>query len=43
MGHELRLISPEYVRPSVKAQKNDDCDAEAVAVAEPSGLNWTDA
>jgi len=23
-GHEIRLMSPEYVRPYVKAQKNDD-------------------
>ncbi len=28
-GHEVRLMSPEYVRPYVKAQKNDDLDAEA--------------
>src|SRR5207248_164273 len=27
-GHEVRLMSPEYVRPYVKAQKNDDRDAE---------------
>ena len=27
-GHEVRLVSPEYVRPCVKAQKNDDRDAE---------------
>lgn len=32
-GHELRLMSPEYVRPYVKAQKNDDRDAEAIAEA----------
>lgn len=32
-GHEVRLMSPEYVRPSVKAQKNDDRDAEAIAEA----------
>jgi transposase len=32
-GHEVRLISPEYVRPYVKAQKNDDRDAEAIAEA----------
>ena len=25
--------SPEYVRPYVKAQKNDNCDAEAIAEA----------
>ncbi len=28
-GPEIRLMSPEYVRPYVKAQKNDDRDAEA--------------
>ncbi len=27
-GHEVRLMSPEYVRSYVKAQKNDDRDAE---------------
>ncbi|RYC28896.1 IS110 family transposase [Lichenibacterium minor] len=32
-GHEIRLMSPEYVRPCVKAQKNDDRDAEAIAEA----------
>ncbi len=26
-------MSPEYVRPYVKAQKNDDRDAEAIAEA----------
>ncbi len=32
-GHEIRLMSPEYVQPYVKAQKNDDRDAEAIAEA----------
>jgi len=32
-GHTLRLMSPEYVRPYVKAQKNDDRDAETIAEA----------
>src|SRR6201982_2149112 len=32
-GHEVRLMSPEYVRPYVKSQKNDDRDAEAIAEA----------
>ena len=27
-GHDVRLMSPEYARPYVKARKNDDCDAE---------------
>lgn len=33
MRHTIRLMSPEYVRPYVKANKNDDCDAEAIAEA----------
>jgi transposase len=32
-GHTVRLMSPEYVRPYVKAHKNDDRDAEAIAEA----------
>ena len=32
-GHSVRLMSPEYVRPYVKAQKNDDRDAEGIAEA----------
>jgi transposase len=32
-GDAVRLMSPEYVRPYVKAQKNDDRDAEAIAEA----------
>jgi transposase len=32
-GHEVRLMSPAYVRPYVKAQKNDERDAEAIAAA----------
>ncbi len=32
-GHKVRLMSPEYVRPYVKSQKNDDRDAEAIAEA----------
>ena len=32
-GHDVRLMSPEYVRPYVKSQKNDDRDAEAIAEA----------
>src|SRR3712207_65870 len=33
LGHPGRLMSPEYVRPYVKAQRNDDRDAEAIAEA----------
>jgi transposase len=29
-GHQVRLMSPEYVKPYVKAQKNDDRDAEGI-------------
>jgi transposase len=32
-GHAVQLMSPEYVQPYVKAQKNDDRDAEAIAEA----------
>jgi transposase len=32
-GHVVRLMSPEYVRPYVKAHKNDERDAEAIAEA----------
>ena len=32
-GHDVRLMSPEYVRPYVKAQKNDDRDAAGIAEA----------
>lgn len=37
-GHEVRLMSPEYVRPYVKVQKNDDRDAEAIAAGRMSDL-----
>ncbi|GLS32290.1 Transposase [Mesorhizobium albiziae] len=36
-GHDVRLMSPEYVRPYVKAQKNDDRDSEAIAEAATRG------
>lgn len=32
-GHEIRVMPPEYLRPYVKAQKNDDRDAEGIAEA----------
>ena len=32
-GHELRLIPAQFVRPFVKSNKNDYCDAEAIAEA----------
>jgi len=33
LGHEVKLIAPQYVRPFVKRQKNDMADAEAIAIA----------
>jgi transposase len=33
LGHEVRLIAPVYVKPFVKRQKNDACDAEAICEA----------
>jgi transposase len=34
---DVRLMSPEYVRPYIKAQKNDDRDAEGIAEAATRG------
>ena len=33
-------MSPEYVRPYVKAQKNDDRDAEGIAEAATRPTGW---
>src|SRR3954470_10667659 len=33
LGHTVRLIPPAYVKPSVKRQKNDRADAEAICEA----------
>lgn len=33
LGHEVRLIPPQYVKPFVKTNKNDACDAEAICEA----------
>jgi transposase len=33
MGHEVKLIAPQYVKPFVKRQKNDAADAEAIVIA----------
>jgi transposase len=33
LGHEAKLIAPQYVKPFVKRQKNDAADAEAIVVA----------
>lgn len=37
-GHTVRLMSPKYVNPSVKTNKNDGRDAEAIceAVSRPT-------
>src|SRR3954453_16787229 len=32
-GHTVRLIPPAYVKPTVKRQKNDSTDAEAICEA----------
>ena len=32
-GHEVKLMSPQYVKPYVKTNKNDTADAEAIAEA----------
>jgi len=33
MGHEVKLIAPQYVKLFVKRQKNDAADAEAIVIA----------
>jgi len=33
LGHEVKLISPQYLKPYVKGNKNDYNDAEAIAEA----------
>lgn len=33
IGHEVKLIAPQYVRPFIKRQKNDAADAEAIVIA----------
>ena len=33
MGHEVKLIAAQYVKPFVKRQKNDAADAEAIVIA----------
>ena len=33
LGHTVRLMPPAYVKPSVKRQKNDAADAEAICEA----------
>lgn len=33
MGHEVKLIAPQFVKPYIKSQKNDANDAEAICEA----------
>src|SRR3712207_2212120 len=33
LGHEVKIISPQYVKPFVRRQKNDGNDAEAICTA----------
>ena len=33
LGHDVRLISPQFVKPYVKSGKNDANDAEAICEA----------
>jgi transposase len=37
LGHEVRLIAPQYVKPYVKSQKNDAADAAAICEAATRG------
>ena len=32
-GHKVKLIAPQFVKPYVKSNKNDRCDAEAICEA----------
>ena len=44
LGHEVRLIPPQYVKPFVKTNKNDASDAEAIceALIRPTDAVCTD-
>ena len=33
LGHQVKIISPQYVKPFVRRQKNDSTDAEAIVAA----------
>jgi transposase len=33
MGHEVKLMNPQFVKPYVKSNKNDMVDAEAICEA----------
>ncbi|WPY01634.1 IS110 family transposase domain protein (plasmid) [Candidatus Trichorickettsia mobilis] len=38
LGHEVKLIAPQFVKPYIKTNKNDAADAEAIceAVSRPN-------
>lgn len=36
LGHEVKLIAPQFVKPYVKTNKNDQADSEAIA--RPNGF-----
>ncbi|VFZ88846.1 transposase [Klebsiella quasipneumoniae] len=40
LGHSPKLISPQFVRPFVKSNKNDFVDAEAICEAAGSNARW---
>lgn len=33
LGHKVKVISPQYVKPFIKGQKNDSSDAQGIAIA----------
>ncbi|WP_256215446.1 IS110 family transposase [Sphingobium sp. AP50] len=33
LGHNVKIVSPQYVKPFVRRQKNDGNDAEAISTA----------
>ncbi len=33
LGHPVKIVSPQYVKPFVRGQKNDGHDAEAIRTA----------
>ena len=43
LGHDVRLIPPQYVRPFVKTNKNDAADAEGICEAIVRPRPWKNA
>jgi transposase len=39
-GHEVRLIAPHYVKPSLKRPRNDAADAEPIVEAIVEAALW---